>query len=94
MRKGPWEPVAFVAADIAAMQALEKGTATPEQQKRALAWIIEKAAGVYEQSFWPGAEGARNTDFAEGRRFVGNSVIKLTRLNVTHFLKKEAKNVD
>lgn len=84
--KGPWEPVSYEIADVAAIQALLTGTATPDQQKRALRWIIESAAATYDQSFWPGEDGARNTAFAEGRRFVGNSIVKMTRLNVSDLL--------
>lgn len=86
----PWAPVDYETADAVAMQALVAGEATPEQQMRALKWIIEKAAGAYDQTFWPGGEdGRRNTDFAEGRRFVGNSIVKLTRLNISSLRRKE-----
>ncbi len=64
------------------MQALERGDASPDMQRRALKWLIEQAAGTYELSFRAGGEeGRRDTDFAEGRRFVGNQVVKLLRLN-------------
>lgn len=87
---GPWSPVNYEIADVAAVQALVSGTATPEQQQRALKWIIEVAAGTYDMSFYPGAEdGRRNTDFAEGRRFVGNTVVKMTRLNLMALRKND-----
>lgn len=87
---GPWGPVPYDLADVSAIQALLAGTAQPEQQQRALRWIIETACGTYDQSFWPGGdEGRRNTDFAEGRRFVGNSIVKLTRLNLMQLRRDE-----
>lgn len=86
----PWTPAPYEAADAAAIQALMSGEAEPEQQKRALRWIIEAAAGTYDQTFYPGAEeGRRNSDFAEGRRFVGNQVVKLTKLNVSQLRRNE-----
>jgi len=79
----PWRPPAYEDADAIAIQALERGNANMDQQKRALAWIIEKAAGTYEMSYRPGAgEGDRDTVFAEGRRFVGNQIVKMTKLKV------------
>lgn len=80
----PWMPVPYEEADASAIQALLRGDAEPHQQKRAMKWIIETASGTYDQSFFPGAEdGRRNTDFAEGRRFVGNSIVKLSRINLS-----------
>jgi hypothetical protein len=79
---GPWAPAIYDVADVAAIQSMTRGEATAEQQKRAIKWIIESACGTYDQTYWPGGEdGRRNTDFAEGKRFVGNSIVKMTRLN-------------
>lgn len=79
----PWIPPHYEPEDVIAIQALAKGMANLEQQRRALAWIIEQAAGTYEMSFRPGGEeGARDTIFAEGRRFVGNQVVKMTKLKI------------
>lgn len=90
---GPWNPVDYEPADASAIQALLAGEASPEQQRRALKWIIEAASGLYDQSFYPGGEeGRRNTDFAEGRRFVGNQVVKMTRLNVSELVRRESEN--
>lgn len=76
-------PPAYELGDVQAFQALERGAATEGQQKRALAWIIQQAAGTYDQSYRPGGEeGRRDSDFAEGRRFVGNQIVKLLRLNL------------
>jgi hypothetical protein len=73
-------------ADVSAMQALQNGTANDDQQRRALRWIIEKAAGTYDFSFYP---GERETSFALGRVFVGQQVVKLMRLNVSELVKLE-----
>ena len=79
----PWRPPGYEDADVAAIQALSRGTANMEQQKRALAWIIERAAGTYDMSYRPGGvDGERDTVFAEGRRFVGNQLVKMTKLKM------------
>jgi len=82
LKNAPWKPVPYELADVSAIQALVAGTATPEQQRRALDWIIYKAAGTYDFPYRPGPDGARNTDLALGRLFVGQQIVKLTRLNL------------
>lgn len=83
------EPVPYDPGDVSAIQACLDGVAEGYQQKRAMKWIIERAAGTYDQSFRPGPDGQRDTDFAEGRRFVGNSIIKLSRLNASKLVREE-----
>jgi hypothetical protein len=74
-------PVEYDKADANALQALQRGEADPEQQRRALDWIIHKACMTYDQTFFPGgAEGERYSNFAQGRRFVGTQIIKLLSL--------------
>ena len=72
--RAPWE-----VADVAALQALDRGEATPEQQKRALKWVVEVGAQMYECHYLP---GDRDTAFSLGRAFVGQQVVKLLRLNM------------
>lgn len=80
----PYIPAKYDVAVASAIQALMNGSASEHQQKMALKWIIEVAAGTYDLSFRPGAqEGERDTTFAEGRRFVGLTLVKLTHLNVS-----------
>lgn len=87
---GPFLPAHYEISDVAAIQALLAGTADQYQQQRALKWIIEVACGTYDLSFRPGAqEGERDTTFAEGRRFVGLNIVKLTRLNVSRMRSNE-----
>ena len=65
------------------MQALERGEATKDQQARALRWVIVAAAATYDMPYRPGAEdGRRDTDFALGRMFVGQQIVKLIRMNL------------
>ena len=73
-----WAPAPYEPADIAAVQALAKGEGTSDQQIRVLKWIVETVAGTYDQSFRPDSE--RDTAFAEGKRWVGNQIVKLSRV--------------
>lgn len=82
-----WCPVPYEAADITAMQAIATGDADRDQQQRAMKWIIEDAAQTYGLSYRP--ESERDTAFAEGRRFVGLSVVKLLKLNASAFVEKD-----
>lgn len=84
-----WHPPEWELADASALQALQAGTANKDQQVRALKWVVENAAGCYQMSFQAGGEeGRRDTDFAEGRRFVGTQVVKMLKLNLSKFRRK------
>lgn len=76
----PWMPAPYDDNDIRAIRALAAGNASEGQQRHALNWIINVASGYYDLSFRPGIDGARATDFAEGRRYVGAQVVKLTKI--------------
>jgi hypothetical protein len=93
-RKAPpgaaWAPTPYDLATASAIKALGCGTAEAHQQMLALKWIVEVACGAYDTSFRPGGvDGQRETDFAEGRRFVGTTIVKLMHLN-TQTLKDKA----
>lgn len=75
----PWKPAVYTLPDIVAIQALQNGTADEHQQKRALQWIIEVAAGTFEEQYSPDSE--RDTAYALGMRKVGQQIIKLTKLD-------------
>lgn len=81
----PWKPPDWDVADAGALQALLRGDASPEQQKRALEFVIKTLSGYYEISFRPGPDGDRVTAFAEGKRFVGQQIVKLIHLNLGAF---------
>lgn len=79
----PWRPPSYEDHEAAALQALERGTATMAQQKMALNWIIFKAAGTYDLPYRPGGlEGERDTLFALGRMMVGQQIVKLLRIRL------------
>lgn len=75
-------PPSWEHSDVAAFQALEKGTADASQQKRALKWLIENACGTYDLDYRP---DAREHAFISGRRFVGLNVVKMLKLKLSTF---------
>src|SRR6266850_2432411 len=80
----PWRPPSYEDHEAAALQALERGTASMSQQKMALNWIIFKAAGTYDLPYRPGGlEGERDTLLALGRMFVGQQIVKMLKLKLT-----------
>ena len=83
---GPFIPPPYDLADASAFQALQRGEAEPFQQQRALKWLIEQAAGVYEFQYYP---TDRDTSFALGRAFVGQQVVKLLRLNTSQLRRND-----
>ena len=85
----PWLPFDWSVnvPGVAAIKAIDRGDATPEQQRLALTTIIEGLCGYYDLSYRPGAEGERETAFAEGKRFVGAQLVKLTKLDVNRIKK-------
>lgn len=77
----PKLPPPYDGADIAALKALREGRADPHQQTLALEWIVHALCGTYDMPFRPGGEdGRRDTDFACGKQFVGQQIVKLINL--------------
>lgn len=72
----PWDAVELSATELASIKAISDGAADPEQQRIAYRTIIQKICGVDRASFTilGPDEGRRATDFAEGRRWVGNTI--------------------
>lgn len=84
---GPHVPAQYEIAHASAIQALIRGEAEPNQQQMVMQWIIEQAAGTYEFQFYP---TERETSFALGRAFVGQQIVKLSKLN-TQSLRRDAE---
>ncbi len=73
----PWLPVAFDKASVHALRAMSHGTASEDQQKRALEFIVRELCETDGLSFRPDdMSGAHATAFAEGKRYVGLQVRK------------------
>lgn len=85
----PWRPVEVNVttvvgpgllnkADAIALRAVAAGEADPAQQKRAIEAIVTRIACADDMSFRADDHGGtRESDFAEGKRYVGLQVRKL-----------------
>lgn len=80
----PWLPAEYDVPDAGALQALARGEASPEQQQRALNWIINDACGTYDLEY---RQDPRDHAFASGKRSVGLGIVKLLKLNLAIFKK-------
>lgn len=72
--KAPYKLAETYEDDAHALKALGKGEASPEQQKKALAFITTSLSDVDGYHYWPGVDGDRNTAFALGRAMVGQMI--------------------
>jgi hypothetical protein len=78
IKQQPWHPAPYDDDVVRSIQSLATGTANENQQKTAIKWIVEQAAGTYDATYF--ADSEANTAFAEGKRHVGLQVVKLTKL--------------
>ena len=76
----PWKPPQWEPEDAYAVQAVMYGRASEDQQKRAMAFIVNQVCGTYDLSYRPTSD--RDTAFAEGKRFVGLQMVKFAQLNI------------
>ena len=87
--KQPTDPAVANLSQIQAMQAMHKGDASPEQQQKALKWILEDASKINDICFYAGDSNA--SAFAAGKRFVGMQILSLIDVN-TAKLEKGTNN--
>lgn len=76
----PWLPAEYKDSDAHAIQMMSRGEANEGQQIQALNWIIEHCCKTHDMSYRP--ESTQDTAFAEGKRFVGNQIIKMVKLKL------------
>lgn len=86
-KKTPWRMPQPTANETAAIQALNNGAATADQQKLALKCIIETICGYTDEPFDP--ENQRTTDFYLGRRNVAACILKEITLPLSILRKRE-----
>lgn len=91
-----YRAISYTDQVIGALQALERGDASADQQKRALKWIVEEAGRKDSDCFFDDGEGGdRASAFMSGRRFVALEILKLvylTRAARDALLKQESKH--
>lgn len=86
----PWAPPRIDLPTIAALQAVARGTATPDQQQRAMRFIVEKCGWAYEETYCPGVNGERDSAFAQGRRRVGTMLVSFLNADLDNFRSPDA----
>ena len=87
--KNTWLPQKIEAADVRAIQDIEQGKADPDQQKRALEFIIKNICCTYHPTY---RDNDRDTVFMEGRRFVGLEIINCLKVNPRAFIRGDKEN--
>lgn len=86
----PWAEPVWSRADCVALKHLSNGTADEFAQKRALNWIINTLCETYGLSYRPNPDGGtRATDFALGKQFVGQQLVRLINANPDKHTKEE-----
>jgi hypothetical protein len=60
------------------LKGLQDGTATPEQQRAIIGWIVKAVCGYDADLFYP--DNARSTDFALGKRWVASEILRAYNL--------------
>lgn len=75
-------PAQWTNADAAAIQALHKGKATRDQQKRALDFILYRICEVDEFEY---RTNDRDHAFCSGKRSCGTQIKKLISVNLAAF---------
>lgn len=73
----PWIPPKWEDHEAVAIDAVCKGEATPEQQRYAMDFIVNKLCGTYDMPYHSGS--ADDTAFACGRMFVGQQIVALPK---------------
>lgn len=84
-RRKAYDPPSYVKADVHAIQAVADGRASPEEQKRAIHFIVYDLCAAYDWPYRP--ESARDTDVALGRQFVGQQIVFFMNLNAAVLFK-------
>lgn len=84
----PWLPVqlrpGFKKHHAAFVQAFARGDLDKEGQIQLFDFLINIHCGTYDLSFREDKDGGeRATNFAEGKRFIGMELVKLSKLNLS-----------
>lgn len=77
----PYLPTPLTQEIAWAIRGLAGGEADAGQQAMAMRWIIWNLCKTYDQSFRSeGAHPQKDQDFAEGKRYCGNEIIKVINM--------------
>lgn len=76
-------------SEVAALQAVAAGSATADQQQRAMRVIVEKICLRYEMPYVPGADGERDTCLGLGRMRAGTIITSFLNADIKRFKKDQ-----
>lgn len=82
-----WVPYSVAPDDLAgvrALKAISQGSATPEQQKQALDWVVYVACQTYGDDY---RTDSRDHAYAAGRRAVGLAITSALTLDLNKMSK-------
>lgn len=83
LANAPWKPAHWEIADATALRQVYAGTASPEMQKRAMAFILDTLCSIQDWPFRPGEAGERDTTLALGRQYVAHQILKLIKIDLS-----------
>jgi len=90
----PWKTKLYDMADVSAIKAVAAGTANAEQQIRAMQYIRHVLCAENDMTYRTGDNGRRDSDFAEGARFVAIQlarIINSSSADLLEWLRKKVK---
>lgn len=88
-KSNPLAPATYEDLDVEAIKAVAAGNASEGQQKRAIGWIVHKAAMTHDEPFVPGQPDV--TAHLTGRMNVGRQILKLVNVPIHLLTKTERK---
>jgi hypothetical protein len=80
-KRDPLERPDYLEADVQALRAVNEGRATSDQQRRAMRFLINEICGNYDMPYRP--DSSRDTDFALGKMWVGQTVVYFLKIAPT-----------
>jgi hypothetical protein len=78
MSEVPYLPIHILSHNAGAVQALLRGDCPEHLQKDFINWLLNDVCGTYDQSY---RHDTHDTAFAEGKRWVGNTIVKASKLD-------------
>lgn len=82
---GGIDDAAYGVVEVAAIKALANGTATEDQQRTALHFILVGVCHVDDEPYRPGVHGERDTNYLLGMRRVGTFIRSLIYADIKNF---------
>lgn len=77
----PFLPSRMTQEIVYAAKAVNAGVADKGQQAMFIGWVVNEVCKTYEMSYRPKDEGRRDSDFAEGKRYCGNELVRAINMS-------------